>query len=96
MADQDSAREPISVPTVLMTMLDQMAAISWIKLGLQPDVVTGKLEPVDIEQAKLAFDVTAYIASSLEASLDESDQRQLHNLVRDLRLNYVSKQKELA
>jgi hypothetical protein len=94
MPEQDAPREPIQVEPVVATMLDQMAGIAWIKLGLQPDPMTGKLEPIDLDQAKLAVDVTAALAAALEPSLDEDDRRQLQNLVRDLRLNFVAKQRD--
>ena len=85
-------KEPLSVYAVLATMVDQMAAIAWQKLGLQHDFVTGKLEP-DVELARVAIDAVAKLVDILEADCDENDRRQLENLVRDLRLNFVSKQK---
>ena len=85
--------EPVDVYDVITTMVDTMAAIAWSKLGLQPDLATGKLER-DIEQAKIAIDITTHLASFIEPKLDEDDKRRIHGLVRDLRLNYVEKVKE--
>ena len=87
------AKEPLSVYAVLATIVDQMSAIAWQKLGLQHDFITGKLEP-DIEQARVAIDVVAKMVDLLEVECDEQDKRQLQGLVRDLRLNFVAKQKE--
>ncbi|MHB8636174.1 MAG: DUF1844 domain-containing protein [Fimbriimonadaceae bacterium] len=97
MADEQTSepKEPISVFAVLATMVDQMAAIAWQKLGLQHDFITGKLEP-DIEQARIAIDAVAKLVDLLEPECDEADKRQLQSLVRDLRLNFVAKQKEAA
>jgi hypothetical protein len=85
--------EPIDVYDVITTMVDTMATIAWSKLGLQPDLATGKLER-DIDQAKVAIDLTTHLASFIEPRLDEEDKRRIHGLVRDLRLNYVEKVKE--
>jgi hypothetical protein len=95
MSDQEpgTPQEPIDVHTVLMIMLEQMASIAWQKLGLQPDMATGKVV-ADLPQAKVAIDVTAHLATTLEPKLDEDDRRQLQNLVRDLRVNFVEKSKE--
>jgi hypothetical protein len=86
-------RGPLSVYDVLVVMADQMAALAWQKLGLQPDPFTGKVER-DLEEAKVAIDLTSHLASFVQPRLDEEDQRQMHNLIRDLRINYVEKTKE--
>ena len=83
---------PISVYDIIATMVDTMATIAWTKLGLQPDLATGKLEQ-DMEQAKVAIDLTTHLAGFIEPQLDEEDKRRIHGLVRDLRLNYVEKTK---
>lgn len=92
MAENES-QGPVDVYAVVMTMVDTMATIAWSKLGLQPDLATGKLE-LDIEQAKVAIDLTTHLASFIEPQLDEDDKRRIHSLVRDLRMNYVEKSKE--
>ena len=86
-------KEPLSVYAVLATMVDQMASIAWQKLGLQHDFITGKLEP-DVAQAHVAIDAVAKMVDLLEPECDENDRRQLQSLVRDLRLNFVAKQKD--
>ena len=96
MADETpDSKEPLSVYAVLGTFVDQMSSIAWQKLGLQHDFITGQLEP-DVEQARVAIDVVAKLVEALDAELDDQDRRQLQNLVRDLRLNFVSKQKEIG
>ncbi len=87
--------EPLSVYTLISVMVDQMATVAWSKLGLQPDMVTGRLER-DLVQAKVAIDLTAHLAGFIEPQLDEDDKRRIHGLVRDLRINYVEKTKELG
>jgi CheY-specific phosphatase CheX len=89
MAEQEE-KKPVSVDDVVMAMMDQMASIAWAKLGLQPDMLTGKIE-ANFDEAKTAIDVTTQLAGVIEGSLDESDKRELQNLIRNLRLNYVQK-----
>lgn len=95
MSDQETGapREPLSIYAVLAVMVDQLGSIAWQKLGLQHDMVTGTIE-MDLSQAKVAIDATASLAGFLEAELDETDRRQIQNLVRDLRMNFIEKSKE--
>lgn len=86
-------KTPPSVYDILMFMVEQMAAVSWQKLGLQPDMVTGQLEQ-NLTEARVAIDVTAYMAGQLESRLDDDDKRRIHGLVRDLRINFVQKNTE--
>lgn len=85
--------DSLSVFHVITIMVDQMAGIAWQKLGLQPDPISGKIS-LDLAEAKVAIDLTQHLAAFLEPRLDEEDKRQIHNLVRDLRLNFVEKTKE--
>lgn len=95
MANEEStaAAEPLDVFTVLATMVEQMAHIGWQKLGLQPDYLTGKIHK-DLVQAKVAIDTAADLAAIIEPQLDADDKRQIQGLIRDLRMNFVEKQKE--
>ena len=89
---REAPAEPLSVYTMLLAMTDQLAAIAWQKLGLQPDIMTGKVHR-ELEEAKLAIDLTTHLASFIEPKLDEDDKRRIHNLIRDLRINYVEQSK---
>lgn len=95
MSDENAQGEEdrVSVYTVIMAMVDQMAAIAWQKMGLQPDLFTGSVT-VDLSEAKVAIDVTTHLATFLEPHLDEDDKRRLGNLIRDLRVNFVGMGKE--
>jgi hypothetical protein len=89
-SESENPKKPISIYDVLAILIEQMSAIAWQKLGLQPDPVTGTLG-VDLIEAKVAIDVTAQLVQHLESQLDEEDKRRIHSLVRDLRINYVQK-----
>ncbi len=84
--------EPLNVFTVTAVMLDQMASLAWQKMGLQHDPMTGTLDK-DLLQARAAIDVAEALAKVLEGQLDEEDRRHTHNLLRDLKLNFVEQSK---
>ena len=97
MTDHESGtpRQPPSVYDHIMMMVEQMATVSWQKLGLQPDIITGTID-TNLSEAKVAIDLTTHLASFLEPKLDEDDKRRIHGLIRDLRMNYVNKNKEVG
>ncbi|HLO98280.1 MAG TPA: DUF1844 domain-containing protein [Fimbriimonas sp.] len=90
MSEEFQERKSPSIHEILAVVLDQLAGVAWQKLGLQPDMVTGKMEQ-DLVQAKVAVDVVAYLSNIIESEVDEEDRRQLQNLVRDLKINYVQR-----
>jgi hypothetical protein len=91
MSEEIQEKKALTVYDLLAFMLEQVSAVAWQKLGLQPDMVTQKIEP-DLDQARVAIDVASYLVSQLEAQLDEADRKHLQSLVRDLKVNYVQKQ----
>jgi hypothetical protein len=86
----EPTREAPTVFDHIAVLLDQMAAVAWQKLGLQPDMVTGQIEP-NLDQARVAIDVVSFLAGKLEDQLDEDDRRHVQSLVRDLKINFVQK-----
>ncbi|HTQ11146.1 MAG TPA: DUF1844 domain-containing protein [Fimbriimonadaceae bacterium] len=90
---KEAPNVPIDVYQVIAYMVDQMASIAWVKLGLQPDWATGRIEK-DLAQAKVAIDVTTHLSTFFEPSLEEADKQRIHSLIRDLRLNFVQKSQE--
>lgn len=81
---------PLQVHDVIALMLDQMAGMAWQKLGLHPDPVTGTTHP-DLAQAKVAIDLCTHLAGIIHPRLDPADQRQIDNLLNDLRANYMQR-----
>ena len=94
MPEDSAPREPIDIYQVLAALVEQLASISWQKLGLQPDIMTGQIHQ-DLTQARVAIDATAKLSEVLENELDEEDKKRIHGLVRDLRINWVEKNKEV-
>lgn len=93
--ETDSPREPLDVAALIAVMVDQLATVSWQKLGLQPDMASGRIVK-DLPQAKLAIDAVASLAELIDSQLDDDDRRSMQNLIRDLRLNYIEKGKEAS
>ncbi len=79
---------PLDAYQFIAVMMEQLSAIAWQKMGLQPDLATGKIHK-DLTQCKAAIDATTALAAIIEPQLDENDKRQMQNLVRDLRMNFV-------
>lgn len=86
--------ESPSTPTVydhLLVMFEQLVVVAWAKLGLRHDPISGKFEP-NLSEAKVAIDVVTFIGSQLEPQLeDEEDRRQVQNVMRDLKINFVQR-----
>lgn len=85
--------QPLVVEELVVMMIDQLAAVAWQKMGLQPDVISGQIDK-NLDGARLAVDAVAALVPLVENNLDENDRRELHNLTRNLRLNFVEKSKE--
>ena len=85
--------QPLVVEELVVMMIDQMAAVAWQKMGLQPDMLSGTVDK-NIVGARLAVDAVAALVPLVENKLEETDRREMHNLVRNLRLNFVEKSKE--
>lgn len=95
MPGEESSREPIDVNEMLAVLVDQLASVAWQKLGLQPDIMTGQIHQ-DLGQARTAIDAVAKLSEVLESNLDDEDKRRVQGMVRDLRINWVEKNKEVA
>lgn len=94
MSNDPQGTQPIDVNQVIMVMIDQLSGIAWQKLGLQPDLMTGKIEK-DLAQAKTAVDVVTNLANFILPQLDDADKRQMQTLISNLKINYVQKTAEV-
>ena len=90
----EESLQPVEVGLVLAEMVQVLAEISWQKLGLRADAMTGVTKR-DLPQAKLAIDAACQLADLMTPQLDDADKRSIQKITTDLRLNFVQ-QKELA
>ena len=89
---EETESQPVDIYSVLAMTVEQFSALTWQKMGLQPDYMTGKIEK-NLGQCKVALDATSALVALLEPNLEDSDRSQLQNLVRDLRMNFVEHSK---
>lgn len=94
MPDDSAPKQPIDVYEFLTVFFEQLDAISWQKLGLRPDIMTGQIHQ-DLVQARASIDAMAKMVEVLESVLDDEDKRRLQGMVRDLRINWVEKNREV-
>ncbi len=73
--------------------INLLSSQAWQKMGLLADPQTGEAKP-DLADAKVAIDAVGDLAARLEtapeAVISADMRRDLHTLLNDLRLNYVS------
>lgn len=87
--------EPIDVYRIVADVIQTFSEVAWAKMGLHPDPLTGRIEK-DMVQAKVAIDLAGHCVDVLEPQLDDEDRRQLKNMIRDLRINYLQRSSEPA
>jgi hypothetical protein len=99
--EEDAASSDPENPEVkhTVTVLDHMITCveilhkgAWLGMGLIADPVTNEIKK-DMEGARAAIDTVEFIAKHIEDKLDPKMQRELKNLLNDLRLNYVEQMK---
>jgi hypothetical protein len=66
---------------------------AWMAMGLVADPSTGEIER-NLEDAKIAIDAVAYLASQVEPNLDEPTRRELKRVVSDLQVNFVRQKQQ--
>ena len=76
----------------LVVGLQQSAMIS---LGKLKNPITGKVE-ADLETARATIDTLAAVEARTRGNLEADEARVLHQILADLRLNYVDEVKKAA
>jgi hypothetical protein len=76
------------LPVLLASMATMLEEQAWRHLGLVAHPVTRKVEK-DLQKAKIAIDVVAYISSQVSPLLGDSQRRDLQNKVSTLQMNFV-------
>jgi hypothetical protein len=92
--EPDISEQTPSVYDVIGYCISLLATEAWQKLGLLADPQTGE-SLTDLVQAKVAIDSVTALANQLDNAPNEAVpdplRRDLHTLLNDLRLNYVSR-----
>lgn len=79
---------PMDVYSLLTTTIALLSNGAWGWMGLTPNPFTGEMEK-DLPQAKVAIDTVAFLVDRVEPRLSEAEQRDMRNLLSNLRVNYV-------
>ncbi len=83
----------LTVRDRLLMSIDILHQGAWLAMGLVADPSTGEIER-NLDDAKIAIDAVAYLASQVEPSLDEPTRREVKRVLSDLQVNFV-RQKQL-
>ena len=81
-------RTPVNVFALAQFYLGVFVDLAFQRMGLHADAVSGTVVR-DMEQAKVAVDISAFLAEAIMPKVADSGRRELMGLVRDLRLNYA-------
>ena len=76
------------LPVLLASMAAMLEEQAWRHLGLTAHPITHAIEK-DLQKAKIAIDVVAYIVGQVSPLVSESQRRDLQSRVSTLQLNFV-------
>jgi hypothetical protein len=74
-----------------LMFIQTLSSIAWQKMGLAPNP-DGK-EEIDLNESKLAIDLSSSIFDVIKDSLDEDTKNNLSTLISNLKINFVEKSK---
>lgn len=81
------------VYSILLLFLNEMRSLAWLRMGLVANPSTGQIER-DLQQAKVAIDTAAFLASELEPVVAPEERLPLRALISDLQMNFVEQNKQ--
>lgn len=85
---------PDKIEDIVRVQLLSLNHWAYVHMGLLQNPKTKKVEK-DLRQARIAIDATSALVDVLIANLsDSSEQRELKNMVINLRMNFMSKSQE--
>jgi hypothetical protein len=76
------------LPMLLASIAATLEEQAWRHLGLMANPVTRQIEK-DMQKAKIAIDVVAYIVTQVTPLVSDSQRRELQNKVSTLQMNFV-------
>jgi len=79
---------PVDVYSVIKSFISILSSQTWLWLGLFKNPTTGKLE-TDLQQARVAIDIIAVLIEKVNDNSTPAEQRELRDLINDLRMNFV-------
>ena len=74
--------------TLLTLFVNILSSQAWQHMGLRVKAGTEEAEK-DLERAKIAIDCVAFLIEKLQDHIQESENKQLNNLLADLQINFV-------
>jgi hypothetical protein len=78
----------VTARDMVTVCIGQLHEIAWAQMGLVPNPVSQTMQR-DLPDARLAIDCIADLVRHLEKTVDAATQRELQNLLSNLRLNFV-------
>lgn len=78
----------IDIYQILRLMVGMVGEQAWIGLGLHPRAGSTELE-TRLSEARICIDTLKFIREQLEGNLQETEKRELDNLVSTLQMNYI-------
>lgn len=81
------------LPMVLASMAAMLEEQAWRHLGLVANPVTRQVEQ-DLQKAKIAIDVVAYITGQVSPLVGDAQRRDLQNKVSTLQVNFVEQSRQ--
>ncbi len=82
----EESLERITVPEIVLSMMNQLASIAYLRLGL-PETVNLKYR--DFEQARLAIDVLDAMIRAGEGKMSPESLKPYRGTLANLKLNFV-------
>jgi len=89
----EESLEKVTVTDMVLVMMNQLASVGYLKLGLPEQV---NLKYRDLGQAILAIDALEAMIKGLEGKLPEERLRPFRGTLANLQLNYVQQRKGSA
>ncbi len=91
--EQETLQAQMDIYDLLGYTLSLYITAGWQALGLIPDPLSGKTR-LALEEAKIAIDCAEFLAGKLRPRLEPETLREYERQLRDLKLNFVTKQSE--
>lgn len=86
--DQQFSIPDVDVYTLLRSFIGLLSMHVWHWMGIMKNPATDQLDK-DLAQAKVAIDTIAAMAGQLEGKMNPEEQREIMEMLSNLRINYV-------